>query len=198
MKLANQKFKIASTKLKNFFFNTSKVYLIIFFSSLILFSCTSFNSLIGKKDLILNDYQIIKFHEYLNGKFYSDELKQTTSHNDPMIFAISKNGKSSLHISCYYTGEICNLGIKGYQNLKKYSKKLGNELFIFAIGRRIVWSGTNLVIPRTIYKSYNFNKLKELIVNKKIAKVDNNINISDLNSYNLLMLPQDNCNSDDC
>jgi len=197
MKLANQKFKIVSTRLK-FFFNTLAIYLFIFFSSLVLFSCASFNNLIGKNDLILNDFQIIKFHEYLNGKFYSDELKQTTSHNDPMIFAISKNGKSSLHISCYYSGQICNLGIKGYENLKKYSKKLGNELFIFAIGRRIVWSETNLVVPRNIYKSNDFNKLKELIVNKKIARVDNNLSISDLNSYNLLMLPQDNCNSDDC
>lgn len=198
MKLAKQKSKIASTRLNIFFFNNLKINLFVFFSSLVLFSCTSFNNLIGKNDLILNDFQIKKFIEYLNGKFYSDELKQITSNNDPMIFAISKNGKSSLHISCYYAGETCNLGIKGYQNLKKYSKKLGNELFIFAIGKRIVWSEANLFVPRNIYKSNDFNKLKRLIINKKIARINNNVNISDLNSYNLLMLPQDSCNSDDC
>lgn len=199
MNYPNLLFKIVNTKIINFFFIFLKKIKNYICCSLVFFllSCSTFSDLIGKNELEINDFQIQKFKEYLNGKFYSNELKQMSSYNEPMIFAISKNGMSSLTISCYYQGEQCNLGIYGYQNLRKYSKKFGDELYIFAIGKRIVWSGANHLVEKNIYQS-SFEVLKKEIVKKKIAKINNSISELKLNTFSLIMLPQDSCSSDDC
>lgn len=199
MNYLNLQFKIANTRISNFFLILKKLknYIHIFIIFIFLYSCSTFSDLIGKNELEINDFQIQKFKDYLNGKFYSNELKQLSAHNVPMIFAISKNGMSSLNISCYYNGEQCNIGVYGYQSLRKYSKKLGNDLYIFAIGKRIVWSGANLLIQKKIYQS-DLKILKNEIVNNKIAKINNSIQQEKLNTYSLIMLPQDNCSSDDC
>jgi len=200
MKLLKQKFKIASINhlnLKNIFKKT-KVYFFLIFASFTLSSCVSFNDLIGKNTLELNDFQIEKFREYLNGRFYSNELKKISPYNKPMLFAVSKNGKSSLIIACYYQGNPCDLGVFGYQSLRKYSKKLGNELFIFALENRIVWNGSNIFIKRYFYESDDILELKNEIIQKGIAKINNNVPKSELNNFSLLRLPEDSCNSDDC
>ena len=172
---------------------------IFVFLFLIFVSCQnySFQNLIGSEQLEINDYQIDKFHNYLTGNFYSDELKQKTSNNTPLIFAISKNGKSSLIISCQGIGNICNPDIYIYQSLKKYSKKLGNELYIFSIGRTIVWSNLKYNLDKFDYR--NKNSLKNKILNLPFIDFKNNSLAGSMhNSYSTILLPQDNCGSDDC
>ena len=120
--------------------------LILFFLFL---SCSpnklGFNNLIGNENLQINSFQLKKIKEYLSGSFYSNELNQKTYHNIPIFFAISKDGKSSLNVSCYGK-DPCNLGVGYYQYLKKYSKKFNNELFIFAIENKVVWGWGKLNI----------------------------------------------------
>lgn len=187
--------------LANFIFKLKKILFLIFLI-FFTFSCSSnkfgYNKLIGSGNLDINEYQLLKFVEYLKGNFYSDELRQNTYNNVPIFFAVSKDGSSSIIVSCY-SKDPCNLGIKTYQFLQKYSKKFKKDLFIFALENRVVWDNSSTMIQRHDYEK---NERKYLL--DKLLK-NSNINykkksVINYQSYSLLVLPDESCNggSDDC
>ena len=72
--------------------------------------------------LTLNKIQLERFNDYLHGEFYSNELNRKVSHN-PIMFAISSDGTTSLLFACASRSSQCNPGVQIYQVLKRYSKK---------------------------------------------------------------------------
>ena len=155
------------------------------FFSFILTSCSGnyhLNSLYGKSKLTLNKIQLERFNDYLHGEFYSNELNRKVSHN-PIMFAISSDGTTSLLFACASRSCQCNPGVQIYQVLKRYSKKSNKEMYIFALGDKIVWSGNDYLI-----------KNKKLEENARLKNISFNLldNQASRNTlYDLSIMPND-------
>ena len=156
------------------------------FFSFILVSCSGnyhLNSLSGKSKLTLNKIQLERFNDYLHGEFYSNELNRKVSHN-PIMFAISSDGTTSLLFACVSRSSQCNPGVQIYQVLKRYSKKSNKEMYIFALGNKIVWSGNDILI-----KNKKLEENASLLTNISFNLLDNQASRNTL--YDLSIMPND-------
>ena len=163
--------------------NCCFIYTPFFF---IVFSCSGnyhLSNFYGKTELIINKTQLDRFNSYLKGEYFSNELKRNVSHR-PIMFAISADGFTSLLFSCASVTNECNTGVNIYQAIKRYSKKSNNEMFIFALKNKIVWSGNNYEVKG--------NKLmgdSGLLKNVYFDLKDSNL--SDNKFYDFSILPTD-------
>ena len=122
-----------------------------------LYNCSQaigLKNLYGQNDLQLNSSQLKRFEDYLKGEYYSFELQRKVSHK-PIMFAISSDGSTSLIFSCASSHADCNVGVHIYQFIKRYSKKSGKDLKIFALKDKIVWGKNNKIINDQNFHSKN-------------------------------------------
>lgn len=164
-------------KINNFF---------LIFLSGFLISCAGnyhLSSMHGKSQLVVNKVQLDRFNSYLKGEFYSYELKRKVSHN-PIMFAISADGTTSLIFSCVSRSTECNPGVSIYQLIKRYSKKSNKEMFIFALKNKIVWADSNYLV-----KGYKLNEQNELLKNVHFNLKDRNS--ANIKFYDFSILPID-------
>ena len=99
------------------------------------------------------------------------------------MFAISSDGTTSLLFACVSRSSQCNPGVQTYQVLKRYSKKSNKEMYIFALGNKIVWSGNDYLI-----------KNKKLEENERLKNISFNLldNQASRNTlYDLSIMPND-------
>lgn len=160
-------------------------FFLIFLSGFLI-SCAGnyhLNSMYGKSRLVLNKVQLDRFNSYLAGEFYSNEIERKVVHN-PIMFAISADGTTSLLLACASNSSKCNPGVKIYQTLKRYSKKSKKELFIFALNNKIVWSGNSYYV-----KSKMLEKESSLLKNVYLNLGDNNTSNNRL--YDTSIMPND-------
>ena len=164
-------------KINNFF---------LIFLSGFLISCAGnyhLSNMYGKSQLVLNKVQLDRFNSYLEGEFYSNEIERKVSHN-PIMFAISADGTTSLIFACVSRSSECNPGVKLYQVLKRYSIKSNKEMFIFALNNKIVWSGNSYYV-----KGKMLEKESHLLKNVSINLGDNNPSNNRL--YDVSIMPND-------
>jgi hypothetical protein len=143
------------------------------------------SSMYGKTQLVLNKVQLERFNSYLKGEFYSHELNRKVSHN-PIMFAISADGTTSLIFSCVSKSTECNPGIYIYQLIKKYSKKTNKEMFIFSLKNKIVWANNNYVV-----KGNKLNEPHELLTNVYFNLKDNNSANNKFYDFSILPIDDD-------
>ena len=145
--------------------------------------------LYGQNNLQLNSSQLKRFKDYVRGEYYSFELERYVSHQ-PIMFAISNDGSTSLIFACASRHMQCNNGVEMYQFIKRYSKKSGKDLKIFAIKDKIVWGENNKII-----KSKNFDA-KNLML-KDIVFIDSKESNFVKNSfYDISILPHEGKDDD--
>ena len=144
--------------------------------------------LYGQNVLQLNSFQLKRFEDYLKGEYYSFDLQRKVSHR-PIMFAISTDGSTSLIFSCASTHTDCNEGVEIYQFLKRYSKKSGKDLMIFALKNKIVWAGNSLKIN----EGFDF---KNSFLNRINFTEFNEINNIKNSFYDISILPQDRKDDD--
>ena len=146
-----------------------KIFIITFIFFLSHCSLSQYNTKLHGKNLILiNSEQLNRFSEYLNGKYYSYELKREIANQSPLMFAITQDGSSSILLSCnsLFVNE-CNSHMLNYILLERFKKKYDKQFFIFAIEDKIVWGQSNLKINKNkniqkqISKIKNINFIKE-------------------------------------
>ena len=157
------------------------VICILFFSNC---SISQYNTVLhGKNSIEINHEQLNRFSAYLNGKYYSYELKREIANQSPLMFAITKDGSTSILLSCnsLFVNE-CNSHMLNYMLLERFKKKYNKQFFIFAIEDKIVWDEANLKIiknkniEKQISKIKNINftkeKVKNIFVDFSLLKVD--------------------------
>jgi len=143
----------------------------------------------GQNTLQLNSSQLKRFKNYLKGEYYSFELQRKVSHQ-PIMFAISSDGSTSLIFSCASSQEDCNVGVQIYQLIKRYSKRSGKDLKIFALKNKIVW-GVNAVFVNN--KNFDITDLSLTNITFVNSRETNDLrNIF----YDISILPLDSKNDD--
>ena len=168
------------------------VYIVILFN----FSCSSLGTIesnTGKSDLILNQKQYERFISYLNGKYYSYEFERNEYNKSPIAFAISKDGSKSLMLMCEDNIRTCDNGVYILQTISRFSKKLNEDLYIFALGKKIIWNNKKKNIRNiSDFDSYlnSNNQIKKI---KKNTKAKNQF-------FDIVfdVSETDKCDSDDC
>ena len=167
-----------------------KIILLIFFT-IGLSNCSEtigLKKLYGQNVLQLNSSQLKRFEDYLKGEYYSFELQRNVSHK-PIMFAISNDGSTSLIFSCASIYADCNAGVEIYQFLKRYSKKSGKDLKIFALKNKIVWAENSLQIKKGF-------DLKNSFLNRINFTNFNEVNNVKNSFYDISILPQDGKDDD--
>ena len=168
-----------------------KIILLIFFT-IGLSNCSEtigLKKLYGQNVLQLNSSQLKRFEDYLKGEYYSFELQRNVSHK-PIMFAISNDGSTSLIFSCASIYADCNEGVEIYQFLKRYSKKSGKDLKIFALKNKIVWGANTVFINTKNVDIENLSLTGVIFVNSKET--------NDLQNtfYDISILPLDSKDDD--
>ena len=168
-----------------------KIILLIFFT-IGLSHCSEtigLKKLYGQNVLQLNSSQLKRFEDYLKGEYYSFELQRNVSHK-PIMFAISSDGSTSLIFSCASSQADCNVGVHIYQLVKRYSKKSGKDLKIFALKNKIVWGENGILVSSKKPGVTNLSLAGVIFVNSKET--------NDLKNsfYDISILPQDSKDDD--
>ena len=168
-----------------------KIILLIFFT-IGLSNCSEtigLKKLYGQNVLQLNSSQLKRFEDYLKGEYYSFELQRNVSHK-PIMFAISSDGSTSLIFSCASNQADCNVGVHIYQLVKRYSKKSGKDLKIFALKNKIVWGQNRILVSSKKPGVTNLSLAGVIFVNSKET--------NDLKNsfYDISILPQDSKDDD--
>ena len=144
----------------------------------IISSCSNtsgLNKYFVNKNQNISKNQSQRLSNYLNGEFYSHQLKRVVFAY-PLVFLISTDGAKSLILACNSTSDDCNLNIQIYQQIKKFKRTKNIDLKILALNKKVL--------------NNNFVKKKN---NHRVFLKDN----EDM-FYDLLLHPEDNCNGDDC
>ena len=171
-----------------------KKILSIFF--LFIISCSNLGTIeskTGKSDLLLNQEQYERFTSYLSGKYYSYEFQRNEYNKSPIAFAISKDGSKSLMLMCEDNIRTCDNGVYILQTISRFSKKLNEDLYIFALGKKIIWNNKKKNIRNiSDFDSYlnSNNQIKKI---KKNTKAKNQF-------FDIVfdVSETDKCDSDDC
>ena len=168
-----------------------KIILLVFFT-IGLSHCSEtigLKKLYGQNVLQLNSSQLKRFEDYLKGEYYSFELQRNVSHK-PIMFAISNDGSTSLIFSCASNQADCNVGVHIYQLVKRYSKKSGKDLKIFALKNKIVWGQNRILVSSKKPGVTNLSLAGVIFVNSKET--------NDLKNsfYDISILPQDSKDDD--
>ena len=168
-----------------------KIILLVFFT-IGLSQCSEtigLKKLYGQNVLQLNSSQLKRFEDYLKGEYYSFELQRNVSHK-PIMFAISSDGSTSLIFSCASNQADCNVGVHIYQLVKRYSKKSGKDLKIFALKNKIVWGANTVFINTKNVDIANLSLTGVIFVNSKET--------NDLQNtfYDISILPLDSKDDD--
>ena len=161
-----------------------KVFIVIIILFLSNCSLSQYNTVLyGKNSIVINHEQLNRFTDYLNGKYFSYELKREIDNQAPLMFAITMDGSSSILLSCnsLFVNE-CNSHMLNYILLERFKKKYNKQFFIFAIEDKIVWDKSNLKIiknkniQKQISKIKNINftkeKVKNIFIDFSLLKVD--------------------------
>ena len=80
--------------------------------------------------------QKLRLNNYLQGEFYSFELKRSTFAY-PLVFLISDDGQRSLILACNSTSNDCNLTIQTFQMIQKYKLFMVNSYMYYANQKQI-------------------------------------------------------------
>ena len=162
--------------------NLIKNIKILTFLSILLTGCSSITTIhdyYANEEMNLSDKQKIRLNNYLSGEFYSYDIEKKVFAY-PMVFFISSNGEKSLILACRGVLDECNSSIHIYPLMLKYKKKTNMDFKILALGKKIV------------VKKINQKTNKKNIRYIKINNSHKNI------FYDFIVLPSDNCSSDDC
>ncbi len=162
--------------------NLIKNIKILSFLSILLISCSSIKTIqdyYADEEINLSDKQKIRLNNYLSGEFYSYDIEKKVFAY-PMVFFISSDGEKSLILACRGVWDECNSSIHIYPLILKYKKKTSMDFKILALGKKIV-----------------VKKIKQKTNKKKIRYVKINNNHKSI-FYDFIVLPSDNCSSDDC
>lgn len=149
----------------------------------LLTKCSGFQTL---KDLYtspnvkLPKIQMQRLANYLNGEFYSTELERDVFAY-PIAFIISDDGEKSVILACAGIFNECHEGVKIFQLIKKYEKKLKIKFKILALEKKLINSNSELELEVKNFKNFKRINLK----NKE-------------NFYDLILIPSENCSGDDC
>ena len=168
------------------------IYIVILFN----FSCSNLGTIkskTGKSDLLLNQEQYERFISYLSGKYYSYEFQRNEYNKSPIAFVISKDGNKSLMLMCDDNIRTCENGVYILQTISRYSKKLNDDLYIFALGKKIVWNNQKKYIQNTS----DFEKFIKF--NDQIKKVKKDIGSKNQFFDKIFDVSEtDNCDPDYC
>ena len=154
--------------------------LFVFFLVFTLQGCIDFKNLKSSyvsEDLKISEKQLIRLSNYLDGELYSFELKRNVFAY-PMAFIISENGDKSIVLACEGIINECDNSVHIYQLIKRYEKKLNQDLKILALNKKVL--------------SQKIKANVDGIKSKKIVKYDENI------FYDLILVPAEDCGGDDC
>lgn len=162
-----------SKKISNFFL------WIILISAL--YSCSNIKTLSTftiKQNFKISDKQILRLSNYLNGNFYSYEIKRNVVAY-PIAFILSKNGDKSALLACEGIINDCNVNVQIFQLIKKYNKIENDDYKILALEKRILLKNHNIL-----------NKIEK----NKIHKLKKN----DQLYRDFILIPSDSCAGEDC
>lgn len=126
----------------------------------------------------ISNEQKLRLSNYLAGEFYSFELKKPVF-GYPIAFLITEDGSRSIILACYSQFDECHTDIEIYQLIKKYEKKLQQDILIMGLGKKIL---------------KNQNPYPKIIKNNKNKFVKKNNDIF----HDKLIVPADSCGGDDC
>ena len=129
-------------------------------------------------DIKINELQSKRLNNYLNGEFYSYELGRNVL-AFPMYFLISEGGDKSVIIACESIFDECNHSVYAYQYIQKYKKKFNEEFKILAINKNILVENVSLAKKKFKKKEGVIKSDKEIF-------------------FDLVLIPHDNCDSDEC
>ena len=153
-------------------FFSSTIFIFIF-----LLSCSSIKDFYVDKSFKISEKQIHRLANYINGEFFSYEIKRKINAY-PLAFMISSDGSKSIILACFEMTNNCNPNVKIYQLILKYNKKFNEDFKILALGTDLKTNDKNLA-----------QKIKDKNL-KKIIKINNIF-------FDNIILPLDNC-GDDC
>ena len=171
-----------------------KKILLLFFC-IIFSSCVKLNTFknnFGEGKLVLPYQQLERFESYLNGKYYSYEFDRDEYSKSPIAFAISKDGLNSLILMCDDVLKSCGNGVYILQTIEQFSKKTGQDFYIFALDNKIVWGGLKQYIS-------NKNKFENFLVSQNTIVLKKDIKLK-INFYDKVFDPQetDACDGEAC
>lgn len=147
-------------------------------------SCTNLTTIhdyFVKTNIQLSEMQKLRLNNYLQGEFYSFELKRSTFAY-PLVFLISDDGQRSLILACNSTSNDCNLTIQTFQMIQKYKRTQNINFKILALEKKIINN-----------QKKNFSYIK----NQRFKKIDNIKNYHSI-FFDKILNPQDSCSSEDC
>ena len=132
-----------------------------------------------KNEIKISEQQKQRLNNYLSGQFYSFDLERVVDAY-PLAFLISEDGQRSIILACESYFNNCQYSLKLNQLLRKKDKVNNKNFKILALNKKIV-------VKNNVTKKFN-NKNKY----KKVKNLDNQI------FTDLILIPDDICNDNDC
>ena len=160
---------------------SSKIILnsILILTFFIISSCSNISGLnkyFAEKDLNISKKQYNRLLNYLDGEFYSHQLKRVVFAY-PLVFLISTDGTKSLIIACNSTSDSCNLNVQIYQQINKFKRTKDIDFKILAMNKKLL----------------NKTSIEKKNINNKIFYKDSNDMF-----FDFILNPEESCNGDDC